>query len=196
VLEEDDRRHAVIWHPPKLSQDFYREVKAEIDNGGPAALYHYLLTYPIPPDFHAGTEPPMTAAKEELIDLGRDNCILFLRAVDAGDLPPLKAQPGLSRDWYRCYRRWCQDEGLRPANHQRFSNILLRRRGVKVIKVRYTDGHFTIHGPARVMTIGAEPVFDGTRSESDAWGEVVCDTTDRANRYAGDIGKGAFDAAA
>lgn len=199
VLEEDDRRHAVIWHPPKLSKDFYREVKAEIDNGGPAALYHYLLNYPIPPDFHEGTEPPMTAAKAELIDLGRDNCVLFIQAVQDGDLPPLKAQPGLSRDWYRCYRRWCQDEGLRPANHQRFSNILLRRRGVRVVKVRYIDDVFKVVGPARVMTVGGEPDFDGSQSEAEIWGKLVRDTTERANKYAGNVGlghPGAYDAAA
>ena len=43
VLEEDDRRHAVIWTPDKLSQDFYNEVLAEIRHGATAALHHYLL---------------------------------------------------------------------------------------------------------------------------------------------------------
>lgn len=30
VLEEDDRRHAMIWTPEKLTEDFYKEVLADI----------------------------------------------------------------------------------------------------------------------------------------------------------------------
>jgi hypothetical protein len=47
VLEGDDRRHCVIWVPPKPEEEFFSAVNEEIDNGGVEALHHYLLTLDI-----------------------------------------------------------------------------------------------------------------------------------------------------
>lgn len=186
VLEQDDRRHAVIWTPSKLPKAFYAEVQREIDNGGAAALYDWLLRYPIPDDFGPGTEPPMTDAKRELIALAADTVSQFALAVDAGDVPPLKCQPGLSRDWYRCYVRWCQLEGMKAANAQRFANSILRRHGWPVRRVRYVDSAWQVIGPARVLCIGGEPDLATAPREAEMWGDYVRDTADRAVRYAGD----------
>ena len=60
VLEEDDRRHAVIWTPQKLDQAFYEKVFAEIDAGGVEALHDMLLSLPLE-DFHPAMPPPDTA---------------------------------------------------------------------------------------------------------------------------------------
>src|SRR5690606_14554856 len=58
VLEEDDRRHCVIWTPPKLPPEFYTSVLAEIENGGIAALHDHLLKIDLS-DFNPGAIPPL-----------------------------------------------------------------------------------------------------------------------------------------
>lgn len=66
VLENDDRRHCVIYTPPKMGDDFYSEVTDEIDQGGIEALHDYLLRLDLG-DFRPWTKPPMTEAKRRLI---------------------------------------------------------------------------------------------------------------------------------
>src|SRR5690554_3827280 len=47
VLEDDDRRHLVIWMPAPRDDYFYAAVEQEIEEGGIAALHHYLLNVPL-----------------------------------------------------------------------------------------------------------------------------------------------------
>ena len=70
IVEQDDRRHAVIWTPEKLSADFYTGLKAEIDNGGGAALHR-------PKTIGAG--PPVPLAWPPASALGVFHVALFLR---------------------------------------------------------------------------------------------------------------------
>jgi hypothetical protein len=42
-IENDDRRHCVIWTPDPVGREFYEEVREEIANGGIEAFYHHLL---------------------------------------------------------------------------------------------------------------------------------------------------------
>jgi putative DNA primase/helicase len=67
-LDNDDRRHCVIYTPPALSESEYDEVFLEIENGGIEAFYHHLLTLDLG-DFHPKKRPPMTEAKQALIAL-------------------------------------------------------------------------------------------------------------------------------
>ncbi|MEY2631499.1 MAG: hypothetical protein RIR00_153, partial [Pseudomonadota bacterium] len=67
-LDNDDRRHCVIYTPPPLTEAEYDEVFLEIEQGGVAALYHYLLNLDLG-DFHPKKRPPMTEAKAALIAL-------------------------------------------------------------------------------------------------------------------------------
>lgn len=133
VLEEDDRRHAVIWTPEKLSHDFYKGLLAEIDSGGVAALHDYLLHIPMG-DFTNGTLPPMTEAKRELINLGLDSPSRFVLAFERGELegfPALKAPalllPCLSQDFFDLYVEWCRRQGLKALNQPRFMNAIKRK---------------------------------------------------------------------
>src|SRR5690606_17139585 len=72
VLEEDDRRHCVIWTPATREVDFYAAVLTEIESGGPAALHDHLLNLDLG-DFHTGSAAPLTEAKSNLIGLGLDS---------------------------------------------------------------------------------------------------------------------------
>ena len=168
ILEEDDRRHAVIWTPEKLSADFYNGVKAEIENGGVAALHHYLLHLDLG-DFGVATKPPMTDAKSELINLGMDSPSRFVYAFEAGDVDgfPAKAAPALltpclSQDFFELYCEWCRHQGLKALNQPRFMNAIKRKHKAVVAYKRYeTSGG--VKGPHAVVYLpgGQElPVSD------------------------------------
>ena len=176
VLEDDDRRHAVIWTPEKLSADFYAGLKAEIDNGGIAALHHYLLHLPMD-GFTEATLPPMTDAKRELIDLSKDSPSRFWQAFERGDVDgfpganrPALLLPALSGDLYELYRTWCAAEGLKALNQPRFANALMRKHGCSTDRKRYYNGAQT-KGPATITTHPQGQQLPPGRSETEWLGE-------------------------
>ncbi|UZW62743.1 DUF5906 domain-containing protein [Lysobacter enzymogenes] len=128
VLEEDDRRHCVIWTPPKRGPAYYKAIMDELANGGVAALHDYLLHLDLG-DFHPGSLPPDTEAKRDLIKLAQDSPVDFVDALHTLDICPLKPMPGLTQDWYRVYCGWCTEQGVKPASQKRFVNLLDKRRG-------------------------------------------------------------------
>lgn len=153
ALDEDDRRHAVIWTPGNLPQSFYDEVLRELDEGGAAALHDYLLHYDLG-DFTPGTRPPATDAKDELINLGRDSTTRFYLDLRGGELP-YKLAPALTTDVYRAYKAYCSDCGLRAAPMPKLLNALHRRHGVPVVRKRYYEGAVE-KGPHAILMLGDE----------------------------------------
>lgn len=122
VLENDDRRHLVIWAPPKLGDAFFDEVNREIEQGGVEALYHYLLALDLG-DFRPWTRPPMTDAKEDLIALGLSNEERFVREwcaleLQGPDGEPLPFCPCLGSHLYQAYGAWCERNGERKRKAQ------------------------------------------------------------------------------
>lgn len=178
VLEEDDRRHAVIWTPAKLTPEFYAKVKAEIDNGGALALYDYLLQVDLT-GFSNATLPPMTAAKEELIGLSLDSPSKFMRAFEAGDVPgfPAKGRPAvlspcLSMDLYEVYKWWCTATGERALPLPRFSNAIKRKHGAKVLQKRFETPTGT-KGPSSVCFLDGGHELPAGRAEVEWLGERI-----------------------
>ena len=113
-LDRDDRRYAVVWTPPALSQNFYDDVAAEIRAGGAAALLSHLMAMDLG-DFGPHSKPPMTRAKHELINLGLDSTDRFFLEWAAGTLP-VPFIPCKSLDLYSAYRIWAAREGVpKPA---------------------------------------------------------------------------------
>ena len=154
ILEEDDRRHAVIWTPEKLSADFYNGVKAEIENGGVAALHHYLLHLDLG-DFGVATKPPMTDAKRTLIDQGMDSPSRFVYAFEAGDVDgfPAKAAPALltpclSQDFFELYCEWCTRQRIKALSQPRFMNAVDRKHKGVVERKRAGLGN-----PVRILSL-------------------------------------------
>lgn len=105
VLEDDDRRHCVVWTPPKMDEVFYAEVNAEIEQGGIEALHQFLLDLDLG-DFKPWTKPPMTEAKANLINLSISNEENFLRDWQAGEIDGLPFCPIGTRTLYREYQAW------------------------------------------------------------------------------------------
>jgi putative DNA primase/helicase len=113
ALERDDRRYAIIWTPAKKDFDYYAAVRAEIAAGGIAALHDYLLQLDLA-GFDAGTLPPMTAAKQDLIELGMDSTERFYEEWVRHYLP-LPIAPARSEDLFDAYKHWCMRGGVHKA---------------------------------------------------------------------------------
>jgi len=118
-LDNDDRRHCVIYTPPELSEAYYDELRAEIDAGGVEAFYHHLLHIDLT-GFHPKKRPPMTTAKRALIELSKGSDARFLDAWVDGELG-LPVCPCKSTDLYAEYLRWCKRNGeFRPRPSSQF----------------------------------------------------------------------------
>lgn len=113
-LDRGDRRYCVVWTPPALGADFYAEVGQEIQAGGVEALHDYLIHLDLG-DFNDHTKPPMTGAKEDLIDLGKESTDRFWDAWVAGELPGLPCRPCHTEDLYKAYRAWVTRVGISKA---------------------------------------------------------------------------------
>lgn len=158
VLEEDDRRHAVIWTPEKLRPEFYAEVKREIEEGGVEALHDHLLHVDLG-TFGPATMPPYNGAKSELINQSLDSTTRFyydLNLGDIGNFGPGRVElgPALSTDLYELYRVWCQRQGIpRPAPLVRLTNVLNRRHKVPLERKRWM-GKMGLQGPHGMVMLG------------------------------------------
>ncbi|MCU0810134.1 MAG: DUF5906 domain-containing protein [Thiobacillaceae bacterium] len=133
VLEGDDRRHCVIWVPPKPEEEFFAAVNEEIDNGGVEALHHYLLTLDIG-DFKPWTKPPVTRAKQDLVDLGTSSEERFVREWMAGEIDgesglPLPFVPCLGSHLYVAYERWCEAHGERKRGQKDLLSLVSKLHG-------------------------------------------------------------------
>ena len=130
ILGLKDRRYCVIRTPAQRTEAFYRAVSAELASNGVAGLYHYLLQVDLT-GFDEFTPPPMTDAKEKLIELGMNSAQLFAADWMRGDLehPWCSAR---TQDVYRAYRRWCVRTGERmPMTLTRFSTELNGLHGLR-----------------------------------------------------------------
>lgn len=133
AIEEDDRRHCVIWSPPKLADDYFGLVNDEIAAGGIEALHHYLLNLELG-EFRPWTRPPMTEAKADLVQLGRSSEERFLAdwmALDLagpdGDVLPFVPCQGSSL--YKAYSRWCEQHGERRRAAKDLISLMGKQQG-------------------------------------------------------------------
>jgi putative DNA primase/helicase len=143
VIEEDDRRHCVIWTPPKKEPEYYKAINDEIKNGGVEALHDWLLNIDLG-DFDEHAKPPMTIAKEELLALSKDNVLRFYDEWINGELNDLDditgIYPALSEDIYDFYKAWCNRQGVRPSPMNKVIDHIAKRPGVVKERKRYISG--------------------------------------------------------
>lgn len=151
ALEEDDRRHAVIWTPGNLPAEFYAAVAREIKQGGVAALNDYLLNVDLG-EFKPSTRPPLTDAKMELVRLGLDSPSRWYYEIMTGDVGRLKLTPALAVDAYDAYRIWCGRNGVKPAPAAKFYNALMRKHNVERARKRYYVGG-ALSNPVSVLLL-------------------------------------------
>lgn len=186
VLDEDDRRHCVIWTPPKKDPGYYAAVMAEIRDGGAAALHDYLLHLDLG-EFSNGTLPPNTGAKADLIGLGLDSPMRFYDEVIMGDVRGLEPMPGLATDWYAAYTHWCRCAGMRAAPQPKFSHALAKKRDVPNPRKKYRPYSEAIgpHGFLLFDDPHGEKHQRGDRSELDWLGGCVVTHRQMVDEYRG-----------
>jgi len=132
ALENDDRRHLVIWVPPKLPDDFFEDLNREIAAGGIAALHHHLLELDLG-DFKPWTRPPMTTAKRSLVEMGLPSEARFLDAWRNLELEVngqvIPFRPCRGSTLYALYRAWCRRSGEREKRDSVLIGHLRRQPG-------------------------------------------------------------------
>lgn len=134
-LDNDDRRHLVIYTPPALSEAYYDDVNIELENGGIEAFYHYLVTLDIS-TFHPKKRPPMTVAKQKLIALSAASEVRFINDWITEELG-YPVAPCLSADLYAAYLKYCKINGeTRPRPSNQFHGAVAHMPGWDKRKAR------------------------------------------------------------
>ena len=116
-IEQDDRRHCVVYTPPALPKTHYNQVLEDLDNGGVEAFYDFLLNVDLA-GFTRHTQPPTSGAKQNLIMLSLPSDKRFIKEWTDGTLE-LPVCPCKSMSLYKAYLDWCKANGEprpRPSN--------------------------------------------------------------------------------
>jgi putative DNA primase/helicase len=164
-LDDKDRRYCVVWTPPALPEEVYREVSEEIANGGVAALHDHLLHLDLS-GFSPHTKPPLTQAKRDLIELGMDSTERFWRDWSEGRIDPALRCACLSSDLYDLYRAWAQREGLpKPAQKQTLLTGIGKKPGVRKADERYQYSSGLAKRGTVVCLPGADPAPGVSRKD-------------------------------
>lgn len=178
VLENDDRRHCVMWTPEKMSESNYETISHEIENGGIEALHHYLLNLDLK-DFKPWTKPPMTKSKRQLININQDTVDAFIDdwiTTGCGLSIAFPVGPVMSSDLYDIYKMWCKRNGENfPRSSKIFNAHIDKMPGwFRGFKTRYENMNYQQSKRARViipsdvsMVKAKEEGVDATEKQAD-----------------------------
>ncbi|AQQ67473.1 hypothetical protein Mag101_07345 [Microbulbifer agarilyticus] len=121
-VEGYDRRFLVVWPEKALPVELQNGVAKELAGDGPQAFYAWLLAQDLG-DFGPHTKPPLTAAKERLIEFGRPSWEVFNRAWEEGetDAPWHSCLVG---DLYEVYVKWCARWRMHHMSFPKFSEAM------------------------------------------------------------------------
>lgn len=111
ALEPGDRRFMVVYTPLPEEETLYARVRAFLANDGARKFLHYLQHRPLG-DFDCHTKPPLTTAKQTLIELSLKPAERFMHEWLLGYLPLPKKVCSVEQ-LYRCFKRWCDVTGAR-----------------------------------------------------------------------------------
>jgi len=121
-VEPSDRRLLVIWPEEKLLDQLQTGVDAELKMGGAAAFMGWLLRVDTS-GFSEHSKPPMTDAKQRLIDIGRPAWEVFYDDwVNGRTDAPYCACRVL--DLYRLYQIWARERNENILASNRFSGYI------------------------------------------------------------------------
>ncbi|MFI2810158.1 primase-helicase family protein [Microbulbifer sp. JSM ZJ756] len=121
-VEGHDRRFLVVWPEHKLPDSLQNGVAHELANGGAEAFYAWLLAVDTS-GFGPHTKPPLTAAKERLIEFGRPSWEVFDRAwkEQETDAPYHSCLVG---DLYEVYVKWCARWRMHHMSFPKFAEAM------------------------------------------------------------------------
>lgn len=111
ALDEFDRRYTVSYCDMVLPPEDYHAIKAEISDGGPEALYAWLMDLDLG-DFNVATKPYNNAARRRLVTLGLTPERKFIQLWMMG-LLDIPFSSCLADDLYQAFRAYCRTSGER-----------------------------------------------------------------------------------
>lgn len=171
-LDNDDRRHLVVYTPPAMSEEYYDALYLELDNNGPAAFYDYLLRRDLS-GFHPKKRPPMTQAKKNLVALSQASEIRFVNDWITGDWI-LPICPCLSSDLYAAYLKWCRINGeSRPRPSNQFFGAITHQQGWEKKKARYYPAEGATGTENRPIVFPPPHILQAAESENPGKSEPV-----------------------
>lgn len=167
-LENDDRRHLVIWTPPALDKPKYDAVAHELEHGGLAALHQHLLDLDLG-DFVPNSRPPPTRAKADLQEYSQNSVERFVaewRALQITMKDPdspgselvVPLCPCLGSHLYQHYRRWCAETGERDVGDKRLIGHLRKIHGWQAGESQATWDNFQSRSTKTRKLIVPNPV--------------------------------------
>lgn len=188
ALEVGDRRYFVVYTPPRDQDGLYSRVAACVRGGGAEAFMHHLLQVDMA-GFSEFDIPPMTRAKQDLIELGLKPHERFAREW-VGGLLPLPRWVCSTEQLYRAFKRWCGLTGERfPPSQVAFTKgvekALRERCRVKPVRL---DQEVNGKGWLRIWIPGD---LEAPESKSEgAWARECVEEYERAlGRFVGeDVG--------
>lgn len=125
-IEPNDRRFFVVWAERKLKEELRQGIIRELNGGGVEAFYQFLLEYPLD-GFDPFTEPPMTPAKQAIIDFGRPSWDAFYLEWKNEELPIPYATCAV-KQVYLAFKHWCNENGERTTLSQRKFTSFIKTR--------------------------------------------------------------------
>ena len=171
-IDNDDRRHLVVYTPPAMSEEYYDALYLELDNNGPAAFYDFLLRRDIT-GFHPKKRPPMTQAKKNLVALSQASEIRFVNDWITGDWI-LPICPCLSSDLYAAYLKWCRINGeSRPRPSNQFFGAVTHQQGWEKKKARYYPSEGATGTENRPIVFPPPHILQAAESENHGKSEPV-----------------------
>jgi len=138
-ISESDRRMLVMWPQETLSLDRQKAIGRELEQGGVAALYAWLLSVNLG-DFDQRTRPPSTDARERLVALSRAGWQTFLNLWKYGELGHGLWGPCLSTDLYSLFLEWCQRNKEHSMSQTKFS-LFISSEVEKTRAIPWTEGN-------------------------------------------------------
>lgn len=136
-ISENDRRLLVVWPQQTLPEGRQKAIEREIENGGLAALYAWLLAVDLG-DFNQRTRPPKTDARERLVALSRAGWQTFLHQWRYGELGEGMWGCCMSSDLYALYREWCERTRETAMSQTKFS-LFMAAEVEKTRNIPWTD---------------------------------------------------------
>ena len=138
-ISESDRRMLVMWPQETLPVERQKAIGKELEAGGVAALYGWLLSIDLG-DFDQRTRPPSTEARERLVALSRAGWQTFLHLWKYGELGRGLWGPCLSTDLYSLFLEWCQRNKEHVMSQTKFS-LFISSEVDKTRAIPWTDGN-------------------------------------------------------
>jgi len=167
-LEPTDRRMLVVWPEKKLPDSLKANVLAELASGGREALLAYLLAVDTT-GFSTHSEPPVTEAKQRIIDFGRPGWEVFYLEWRDGylDAPYM---PCLAEDLFALYRAWADKRRENVVSMTKFGGFVGVQEGVKRRRdVHYNDGYRSRKGTFFIPRAPADPWRAREGESQQAW---------------------------